>query len=170
MAKTVNIEDDDTAPAILARAATGGWPTEPDKTRLLGIINAYIDTQMKVGVGEIDLDAPVKDRLFDVLMARFDVLQDHRAGMLAIAADLYKSPCEVWALAPHVMASMARILDQCGLSRGHASDTLRAVGLTALYLKVFKVWEGDDSPDLSATMADLDRMLDRALSFISRNI
>lgn len=107
-------------------------------------------------------DQPARDRLFDALMRRFDHLQARRAGVLAVLDGLRRDPCTVLALAPEGPASMARILKGVGISPLPPKGPLRVLGLWATWLSSADAWRRDDSADLTATMAALDRALGRA--------
>jgi AcrR family transcriptional regulator len=106
-------------------------------------------------------DTP-REKLFDVLMRRFDALQPHRAGVLAVAGALPSDPCLLAAGAPAAVRSMAWMLEAAGLPASGITGQLRAKALLALWLAAFRAWAKDESADMSATMAALDRLLDRA--------
>lgn len=101
------------------------------------------------------------DRLFDVLMRRFDALDPFRPGLRILVkegAAVMAAP----ALAAGLIRSMGWILEMAGLSRGGVAGLLQRRGLAAVWLATARVWLTDDSPDKSATMAALDRNLKRA--------
>ena len=104
-----------------------------------------------------------RERLFDILMSRFDALQQHRAGVLALTAALRFDPVTSLLLYGATLQSMKWLLDGAGIPSNGIVGTLRVQGLLALWLYALRAWEGDDSPDLSATMAAVDRGLDRAI-------
>ena len=58
--------------------------------------------------------------------------------------------------------SMGWMLEAAGLDAGGPSGALRAKGLGVVWLAGLRAWEKDESEDLSATMAALDRALDQA--------
>lgn len=101
------------------------------------------------------------DRLFDVLMRRFDALDPFRPGLRILVkegAAVMAAP----ALAAGLIRSMGWMLEMAGLSRGGVAGVLQRRGLAAVWLATARVWLTDDSPDKSATMAALDRNLKRA--------
>lgn len=106
-------------------------------------------------------DTP-REKLFDVLMRRFDALQPHRAGVLAVASAAPSDPCLLASGAPAAVRSMAWMLEAAGLPASGITGQLRAKALLALWLAAFRAWAKDESADMSATMAALDRLLDRA--------
>ncbi len=108
-----------------------------------------------------------RDRLFDLLMRRFDVLQQHRAGMLALLAYLPRDPVLSLALAGATLRSMAWMLETAGISAAGLRGTLRAQGLVAVWLYTLRAWRDDESADLASTMAALDKALDQAERYSS---
>jgi hypothetical protein len=103
-----------------------------------------------------------RDRVFDLLMRRFDALAPHREGVLRLQNDLKRDPLSALLLSPLLMASMAWTLEGAGVSTAGISGALRVQGLTGVWLSAARAWESDDSMDLGPTMAALDRALDRA--------
>jgi ubiquinone biosynthesis protein COQ9 len=108
---------------------------------------------------------PAKDRLFDTIMRRFDVLQTHRAGVLAVLDAAAMDPALALFLARLSARSMAWLLEGAGLSAAGLRGTLRAKGLLAVWLWSVRTWREDDSTDLAATMTAVDKALDRAGQF-----
>lgn len=110
-------------------------------------------------------DGPVKDRLFDILMRRFDVLQAHRAGVVAVLDAAKFDPMLALFLARLSARSMGWLLEGAGLSASGLRGRLRVKGLLAVWLYATRAWTQDDSADLSATMTAADKALDRAGEF-----
>lgn len=107
-------------------------------------------------------DGPHRDRLFDVLMRRFDVLQAHRAGVLALLRGLPADPCLAAFLGMATTRSMGWMLDAAGISTSGLLGRLRTKGLVGVWLATLRAWRDDTSEDLSGTMAALDRALGQA--------
>lgn len=114
-----------------------------------------------------DPSESVRDRLFELLMRRFDAMQPHRTGIASILRESRADPLVwvgggLWAL-----RSSALMLEAAGVSAWGVVGRLRAKALTALHLAVLRVWLEDDSPDLAKTMAALDKRLGQAESVVS---
>ena len=103
-----------------------------------------------------------RDRLFDALMRRIDFLQRHRPGVLALLRHLPANPPLALALAAATACSMGWMLEGAGISSRGPHGKLRGKALLAVWLWTVRAWQGDDSEDLSATMAALDQALLRA--------
>lgn len=106
-----------------------------------------------------------REQLFDLLMARFDALQQHRGGVLALLRALPFRPAASLLLAAATRDSMRWMLDAAGVPVDGVIGRLRVDGLTAAWFYVLRAWTRDDSLDLTATMAALDRALSRAMRF-----
>lgn len=104
-----------------------------------------------------------REQLFDLLMARLDVLQQHRGGVLALLRDLPLRPVASLLLAAATRDSMRWMLEAAGVPVRGVVGRLRVEGLTAGWFYVLRAWARDESPDLVATMAALDRALSRAM-------
>ncbi|MBN8889819.1 MAG: hypothetical protein ABS99_09455 [Acetobacteraceae bacterium SCN 69-10] len=107
-------------------------------------------------------EGPVRDRLFDILMRRIDVLQSHRAGVAALLRALPTDPAAALLLGSASLRSMGWMLDGAGASAAPPLGLLRAKALLAVWLWTMRAWQRDESEDLSATMAALDQALARA--------
>lgn len=105
---------------------------------------------------------PARDRLFDVLMRRFDAMQPHKAAVVAMAHDLGREPLAVFCAWPRLIKSMAWMLEAAGLDSSGLAGLVRTKGLAVLYLAALRAWLSDDSADLARTMAVLDRGLRQA--------
>ncbi|WP_428532706.1 hypothetical protein [Rhodopila sp.] len=107
-------------------------------------------------------DGPVRDRLFDLLMRRFDVLQTHRAGVKALLRYLPTDPPTALLLASATQRSMRWMLQGAGITATGVSGALQERGLLAIWLWAMRAWERDETEDLSGTMAAVDSALQRA--------
>jgi AcrR family transcriptional regulator len=129
------------------------------RAAILGALMARTDAAVLAGTPAAEADESPRDRLFDVLMRRFDALKPHRAALKAIARDLGSDPPTALCSAPAFLRSMTWMLEAAGLSSTGMRGRLRVRALAALYLCVLRVFVGDDSDDLAKTMAALDRRL-----------
>jgi AcrR family transcriptional regulator len=113
-------------------------------------------------------DAPsegsVRDKLFDLLMRRFDAFQAHRAGVKAILRSLPVDPPLALLVACATRASMRWMLQAAGVEATGLKGAIQARGLFGVWLLAVRAWEKDDSEDLSGTMAAVDSGLQRAES------
>lgn len=104
-------------------------------------------------------DERPRDRVFDLLMRRFDALTPYRAAIEALGRELPTDPLAALAAGAGLLRSMRWMLEAAGIS-GEGLGGAVAVKLTAAaYLATLRTWLRDESPDLAPTMAALDRRL-----------
>lgn len=104
----------------------------------------------------------VRERLFDLLMRRIDVLQQYRGGVQAVLRAIPFDPGLALLLGLATADSMDWMAQAAGLDVAGLAGTVRKRGLIAVWLQVVRAWDRDDSADLSGTMVALDKALDRA--------
>ncbi len=132
----------------------------PDRVVLLLRFGRYADAPALTGA--VAEAGSVRDRLFDMLMRRIDVLQAHRAGVLALLRAVPFEPGLAVLLGTASVNSMRWLLEAAGAPARGPLGLLRAKGLLAVWLWTVRAWQRDQSEDLSATMAALDAALARA--------
>ncbi len=136
-----------------------------DKQDILILLGRSIDRQVMEHV-EIDSDDALtaRDRLFDIMMDRYEVLNQYRSGLVAILDSFKCDPKQAIISLPHLCRSMNWMLEASGIETAGIKGALKVAGLTGIYLKVLKTWADDESQDLSKTMASLDKALERGES------
>jgi AcrR family transcriptional regulator len=112
-------------------------------------------------------EGPARDRLFEVLMRRFDALDRWRPGIGAVLKDQCRDPVALLGGGAGLVCSMTSALETAGLDSAGLRGLLRAQALAGAWLPALRVWLGDDSEDRAKTMAVLDRGL-RRLDRIAR--
>lgn len=130
----------------------------PSKSAILDGFARMVDEAM-LAEGPADSADTPRDRLFDLLMRRFDVLQAHRAGLSAIARGMRRDPLALLSHLPQLERSMRWTLEASGLDAGGILGLARVRLLGLLYLTVLRVWLADDTQDMARTMKALDGRL-----------
>jgi AcrR family transcriptional regulator len=105
-----------------------------------------------------------RDQIFDIMMERFERLNQDRAGLTSILAGACRDPKQMVISFPSIASSMTWMLEACGIETTGLKGALRVAGLSGVYIWVLRTWREDESADLSKTMAALDRVLGRAES------
>lgn len=135
----------------------------PDKVALASAFMARIDTEVLAGVRlSNDPEETARDRLFDTMMRRYDALRPHRAALRAIGGACRRDPLLMLGLGPALRRSMAAMLEAAGVPSDGFPGALRQNGLLALHYAVSRVFDQDETGDLSKTMAALDSRLKSA--------
>jgi ubiquinone biosynthesis protein COQ9 len=111
---------------------------------------------------EDESSGSVRERLFDSLMRRIDVMQQYRGGVRAVLRALPFDPALGATLGLATLDSMRWLSEAAGIDTAGFSGRLRVKGVLGVWLQAMRAWDRDDSPDLSGTMAALDKALDRA--------
>ncbi len=137
------------------------YPVFSSKQDILRAFVLTIDARVLSEEDIGDLEDSARDRLFDVLMRRFDELQPYKRAVGNIVYDQARDPLTACAALCALRRSMALMLEAAGLSASGVRGALRVKGLMAIYLASLRVWLRDDSPDLARTMAALDGYLRR---------
>jgi hypothetical protein len=145
----------------LARART----RFPGRGAVLKRFGALADAHALTGALQ---EGSVKDRLFDILLRRFDFLQTHRAGVIALLRAVPLEPALGAWLAAETLRSMGWMLEGAGVSSRGVRGEIRKRGLAAVWAWGIRAWLRDESEDLSATMAAIDTALLRAEQIASR--
>ena len=165
--------------ALLRMVAAGGWrnlsyadiakdaglslaaayQAYPSKAAILAGIGRDIDARLFASLEDDPLDGSAKDRLFDLVMRRFDALNDHREAYAALAWELPRTPLEAGCVLFQLRRSLASMLEAAGLSASGLRGALRIEGLGAIYAAALRVFLKDETEDLSKTMAELDKRL-----------
>jgi AcrR family transcriptional regulator len=135
----------------------------PDKAALAAAFMARIDAQVLAGTPTRgDPDETARDRLFDAMMRRYDALRPYREALGAIRRAATRDPILALALGPALRRSMAAMLEAASVPSEGLSGALRQNGLLAIHYAVSRVYDKDETTDLSKTMAALDNRLKMA--------
>ena len=114
--------------------------------------------------GDIE-DEPPRERLFDVLMRRLEILSPHREAVRSLIRSARRNPPLALALNGLAVRSQQWMLTAAGINASGPRGMIRAQGLAALFGGVLRTWIYDEDPGLARTMAALDRALARGQRF-----
>jgi AcrR family transcriptional regulator len=135
----------------------------------LAILAAHIKSVDRAVLSEDFRDVeeePARERLFDVLMRRLEMLKPHRGAVRSLIRSARRNPPLALALNGLAVRSQQWMLTAAGISASGPGGMLRAQGLAALFGGVLRTWTHDDDPGLARTMAALDRALARGQRFV----
>jgi AcrR family transcriptional regulator len=112
--------------------------------------------------GDADLaDEPARERLFDVLMRRLEVLAPHKAAVRSLMRSASRNPALAFALNSLSVRSQQWMLTAADIAAAGPRGMVRAQGLALLFASVLRTWIDDEDRGLARTMAALDRALAR---------
>ncbi|MGB5948410.1 MAG: helix-turn-helix domain-containing protein [Parvibaculum sp.] len=131
----------------------------PTKAAILAAWSRRVDAQVLAAAEAEDLSGEAaRDRLFDVLMLRFDALAPQKPALRKIARDLARDPVAAAALLRPALQSLGWMLEAAGIDASGLRGALRVRGLALVWAAAFRVWL-EDGEDQAKTMAELDRRL-----------
>jgi AcrR family transcriptional regulator len=110
-------------------------------------------------------EEPPRERLFDVLMRRLEVLAPHREAIRSLLRSGRRNPPLALALNGLAVRSQQWMLTAAEINASGPRGMVRAQGLALLFGSVLGTWVRDDDPGLARTMAALDRALARGQRF-----
>jgi AcrR family transcriptional regulator len=133
---------------------------------ILDGFECMIDRRMLDGAASGDINDKPRDRLFDIIMERFDAMLPYRDGIRRIAREAPFDPASALVLAAALPRAVAWMFAGARINIAGPLMPLRLAALSGIYLSVVRVWLKDDNQDLSRTMAALDRGLDQAKTLL----
>ncbi|MFC5066764.1 TetR/AcrR family transcriptional regulator [Flaviflagellibacter deserti] len=133
----------------------------PSKGAILAGFARTIDQQVLKGdEGATDLeDQPPRERLFDVVMRRFDALKPYKAAIRSARKGLLNDPLAASAWNRVETNSAQWMLAAAGIEESGATAAVKAQGLAVIFARVLRTWLDDDDSDMPKTMRELDRQL-----------
>lgn len=143
-------------------SAGEGYALCPDRVALLGAYVRRVDVGACADAGEPPDDADGRyDMLLDITMRRFEVLQADRAAVERLIEGVARDPQALIAAVFRGYRSFAYLAGAAGYPAEGLRGLVVAKALCAAWLATQRVWLRDETPDLSETMAALDRNLRR---------
>jgi AcrR family transcriptional regulator len=134
----------------------------------LAILAAHIkevDREVLSGQdADMDEETP-RERLFDVLMRRLEILAPHREAVHSLMRSAARNPGLALALNGLAVRSQQWMLTAAGIGASGPKGMLRAQGLALLFANVLRTWVDDDDEGHARTLAALDRELARGQRF-----
>lgn len=104
-------------------------------------------------------EEPPRERLFDVLMRRLDLLAADKAAVRSLQRSVMLNPGLTLALNGLTVRSMQWMLTAADISASGPKGMVRAQGLALLFASMLRTWVHDDDPGQARTLAALDRAL-----------
>ena len=130
----------------------------------LAILAAHVKAIDSEVLATRDLDMaeePARERLFDVLMRRLEILEPRKAALHSLLRSCRRDPGMAMALNGLAVRSQQWMLAAANLDANGPGGMIRAQGLALLFASVLRTWINDDDPGHARTMAALDRALAR---------
>ena len=126
------------------------------------MIDKNIEAKLRI---EDFKDSSKKDILFELIMMRFDEMEDFKDALTKILVVSKNKPLLVSIITKNVMNTMDFFLELSNSYNSYAFDFLKKNFLFLIYSVTFKTWLSDDTEEKSKTMAELDKLLSTAENF-----
>ena len=136
------------------------------KNDLLKNINRYIDYLLKKETSSIEKSSS-KDMLFEVIMARFDVLQKYRNSFLKLFESFKSKPQKSIILIPSFLESMFLTASLANIEIKGIKGSLTIKGIFIIYIATYLEWINDTSKSLDKTMTTLDQYLNKTSKILN---
>ena len=136
------------------------------KNDLLKNINRYVDYLLKKETSSIEKSS-TKDMLFEVIMARFDVLQKYRNSFLTLFDSYKLKPQKSIILIPSFLESMFLTASLANIEIKGIKGSLTIKGIFIIYIATYLEWMNDTSKSLEKTMTTLDQYLNKASKILN---
>ncbi|GLK56348.1 AcrR family transcriptional regulator [Methylopila capsulata] len=113
-------------------------------------------------------DEPARERLFDVLMRRFEALAPYREGLRAARRGVMRDPLGAAEMNKVAVSSMQWMLAAAGVQESGPLGAARAQALVLVNARVFETFLNDSDQGLARTMKALDEELRKAERWAQR--
>lgn len=133
----------------------------PSKGAILAGFAKRIDQSVLKADSDL-ADQPARERLFDVMMRRFDALKPYKRAIASARRGLLADPLAASAWNSVEVNSAQWMLAAAGIKESGPGAAVKAQGLAMIFASVLATFLDDDDPDLTKTMRDLDIHLRRA--------
>jgi AcrR family transcriptional regulator len=153
--------------SLAAIAAAAGLPILQvyrifrSKQAILCGLYRRVDEIVLAELPAAEADERPRDRLFDLLMRRFDALRPHKPAFDVLRREMPGDPVTALCAGAALLRSMRWMLEAADIPTGGVRGVVAVRLAAAAYLSTMRVWQRDDSPDLARTMAALDARLRR---------
>ncbi len=134
----------------------------PTPLAALRLVLRHID-QRVLAEGPVDAADPARDRLFEIMMRRYEALVPWRTALRRLSRSLPPpAPFAAVGLALAIERSMAAMLEAAGIEASGIAGAVRVRGLCLVHADVLRTFLDDDTVDLAGTMKALDQRLRQA--------
>ena len=134
------------------------------KAAIVSAFTKAVDEEVLRAAAKRDASESPRDRIFEVIMRRLDVLGPYRSALASITRSAVPDPHSLRSY----LCSQHWMLQAAGVRTAGIGGGVRLAGLAGVYAQVFRTWLNDEDPGLARTMAALDRRLRRGESWLMR--
>ena len=129
-----------------------------NKIELILNINDFFDFELKKNIVNIEKSSQ-RDMLFEIMMARYDILNKYRASVKNIINHFMSRPQEVLKLLPKSVESKILIATFANINLNSIQGVIKIKTIFVLYYITLFTWFNDENESLEKTMSVLDKYL-----------
>jgi AcrR family transcriptional regulator len=133
----------------------------PSKGAILAGFSRQIDQQvLKLDTASTEMvDQPPRERLFDVMLSRLDLLKPHKEAVRSARRGLLADPLSLSAWNRVEVTSAQWMLAAAGIEESGPGAAMKAQALAVIFARILGTWLEEDYPDMPRTMRELDSQL-----------
>ncbi len=136
-----------------------------NKIDLILNINDFFDLQLKKNIVNIEKSSQ-RDMLFEIMMARYDILNEYRVSVKNIINHFMSKPQEVIKFIPKLIESKILIATFANINPSGIQGVIKIKIIFVLYYITLFTWFNDENESLEKTMS----MLDKYLNYVEKVI
>ena len=129
-----------------------------NKKELIINLNRYFDFLLKKNLTNLDQSSQ-KDMLFEILMARLDILNEYRNSIINLIRFFSSNPQYFIKLIPSFIETVILMTSIANIKVDGIKGAVRVKSIFMLYLFIMNSWYKDNDKSLEKTMTDLDKYL-----------
>ena len=133
-------------------------PNINNKIDLILNINDFFDFQLKKNLVNIEKSSQ-RDMLFEIMMARYDILNEYRISVKNIINHFISRPQNALKLIPKSVESKILIATFANINLNGIQGAIKIKIIFALYYLTLFTWFNDENASLEKTMSVLDKYL-----------
>lgn len=130
------------------------------------VLDDHFDRLAAAEVSGADRAEPLRDRLFDLAMKRFEAMEPHRAALLALEEN--RDGVGVAAAFARAGRTARWLITLAGESVSGVDGTAQVQALAVALTRTHRAWREDKDGDFVRTMAALDKSLRQTETWASR--
>lgn len=139
----------------------------PTRCDLLNGIVQFIDHKMIALYQEGTEDLSLQEKLFDIIMCRFEVMEAYKKALKNIILTIWRDPLSFPRGVFSGLHSMRLILKTVRVPVDGMKGKLNIKILSFFYLYSLKFWFEDETQDMAKTLVQVDQGLKNIIDFIN---
>lgn len=152
LADLLSLENADSKEPLSVEDLRAHFSTKDD---LIPLFQSYITEKLLSEPFDFHEESTLSEKLFEIIMRRFDLMAPHRRAFLLLQEHFFSSPTLMLAGFDFLQETTKELFSLAG----EKIDSVDQCAFTFSYTKLLKTWSADETPDLSKTMAQLDQLL-----------